>query len=138
MYLIPSASHSSSSPVQARTIGLPRQGVPDGPFGECLAATPPSSCRQIDKRRPPRPPPPPPTPAPLPPTPPQMARPMTFSPVTTSALSTGVVVPPPDQLGAGDFVDAETPACPWCGQNHRWSTTQAFVEPGAFALSAAR
>jgi hypothetical protein len=67
-----------------------------------------------------------------------MARVMILCPITKDALSTGVVVRTAEQLHAGDFVDADTPACPWCGQNHRWSTTQAFVELGAFALSAAR
>jgi hypothetical protein len=57
-----------------------------------------------------------------------MARVMVTCPVMHLHLSAGVTVSSAEELHARDFVNMETPACPWCGRNHLWSSTDAFVE----------
>jgi hypothetical protein len=54
---------------------------------------------------------------------------MILCPVTKLHLPVGVAISSAEELSSREFEHMETPACPWCGQNHPWSSENAFVEP---------
>jgi hypothetical protein len=53
---------------------------------------------------------------------------MILCPVTKLPLSAGVTLSSAEELSSRESENMETPACPWCGQNHPWSSKNALVE----------
>jgi hypothetical protein len=53
---------------------------------------------------------------------------MVICPMMHIPLATGLSLATAEELRLRDFVNKETPACPWCGKTHLWWSRDAFLE----------